>query len=100
MEKPNINKPVNVPISKIGTAMRGIKVARQLCKNTNTTSTTNNIAQIRNGIDTEERDFESSAELGDEALNDFWDLWDIQREIQDLIEVENSEERSVVEQPD
>ncbi len=65
-----------------------------------TTSTTNNIAHIRNGIDTVERDFESSAELGDEALNDFWDLWDIQRALQGLIEVENSEEKSVVEQPD
>ncbi len=63
-------------------------------------STTNNIAQARSGIDTEELNFESSAELGDKALKDFWDLWDIQRELQDLIEVENSKEKSVVEQPD
>jgi hypothetical protein len=51
-------------------------------------------------LNTEELNFESSAELGDEALNDFWDLWDIQRELQDLIEVENSKEKSVVEHPD
>ena len=65
-----------------------------------TTSTTNNIAQTNRGLNTEELNFESSAELGDEALNDFWDLWDIQRELQDLIEVENSKEKSVVEYPD
>ena len=65
-----------------------------------TTSTTNNIAQTNRGSNTEELNFESSAELGDEALNDFWDLWDIQRELQDLIEVENSKEKSVVEHPD
>ena len=53
-----------------------------------------------NIIETEELNFESSAELGDEALNEFWDLWDIQKELQDLIEIENSKEKSVVEQPD
>ena len=65
-----------------------------------TTSTTSNIAQARSGIDTEELNFESSAELGDTALNEFWDLWDIQRELLDLIEIENRKEKSVVEQPD
>ncbi len=54
-----------------------------------TTSTTSNIAQARSGIDTEELNFESSAELGDKALNEFWDLWDIQRKLLDLMEVEN-----------
>ena len=78
----------------------GARIEDGIGSSSSTTNTTYSIAQIRNGIDTEERDFESSAELGDEALNDFWDLWDIQREIQDLIEVENSEEKSVVEQPD
>ncbi len=65
-----------------------------------TTSTTSNITQARSGIDTEELNFESSAELGDKALNEFWDLWDIQRELLDIIEVENSKEKSIVEQPD
>jgi hypothetical protein len=51
-------------------------------------------------VEAEELNFESSAELGDEALNEFWDLWDIQKELQDLIEIENSKEKSVVEQPD
>ena len=59
-----------------------------------------NIEQASSGIEAEELNFESSAELGDEALNEFWDLWDIQRELQDLIEIENSKEKSVVEQPD
>ena len=53
-----------------------------------------------NVIEAEELNFESSAELGDEALNEFWDLWDIQKELQDLIEIENSKEKSIVEQPD
>jgi hypothetical protein len=53
-----------------------------------------------NIIEAEELNFESSAELGDEALNEFWDLWDIQKELRDLIEIENSKEKSVVEQPD
>jgi hypothetical protein len=53
-----------------------------------------------NVIEAEELNFESSAELGDEALNEFWDLWDIQKELQDLIEIENIKEKSVVEQPD
>jgi hypothetical protein len=65
-----------------------------------TTSTTNNNAQTNRGLNTEELNFESSAELGDKDLNDYWDLWDIQRELQDLIEGENSKEKSVVEHPD
>ena len=85
---------------RVGEATAEVTGARIEDSIGSSSSTTNNIAQVRNGIDTVERDFESSAELGDEALNDFWDLWNIQREIQDLIEVENSEEKSVVEQPD
>jgi hypothetical protein len=65
-----------------------------------TTSATNNISQAKSDTDTEELNFESSAELRDKDLNDFWDLWDMQRELQDLIEVENSKEKSIVEQPD
>jgi hypothetical protein len=53
-----------------------------------------NIEQASSGIEAEELNFESSAELGDEALNEFWDLWDIQRELRDLIEIENSKEKS------
>ena len=40
MVKPSKYKPAKVPMSEIGTAMMGISVARQLCKNKNTTSTT------------------------------------------------------------
>ena len=89
-----------IRVGEATAAVTGAGIEDGIGSSSSTTSTTNNIAQIRNGIDTVERDFESSAELGDEALNDFWDLWDIQGEIQDLIEVENSKEKSVVEQPD
>jgi len=58
------------------------------------------VEQVSSGIEAEDLNFESSAELGDEALNEFWDLWDIQKELRDLIEIENSKEKSVVEQPD
>ncbi len=78
----------------------GAEIEDGIGSSSSTASTTNNIAQARSGIDTEELNFESSAELGDKALNDFWDLWDIQKELQDLIEVENSKEKSVVEHPD
>ncbi len=68
--------------------------------NSRATGNTVNVEQVSSGIEAEELNFESSAELGDEALNEFWDLWDIQKELQDLIEIENSKEKSVVEQPD
>ena len=58
------------------------------------------IAHNDSVVEAEELNFESSAELGDEALNEFWDLWDIQKELQDLVEIENSKEKSIVEQPD
>ena len=64
------------------------------------TGNTVNVEQASSGIEAEELNFESSDELGDETLNEFWDLWDIQKELQDLIEIENSKEKSVVEQPD
>ena len=38
--KPNSIRPPNAPINDTGTAMIGISVARQLCRNTNTTSST------------------------------------------------------------
>ena len=41
IEKPNKYKPAKVPINEIGTAIIGISVARQLCKNKKTTNTTN-----------------------------------------------------------
>ena len=44
MVKPNSSRPANAPISDTGTAMIGISVARQLCRNTNTTSSTRNAA--------------------------------------------------------
>ena len=78
----------------------GAGIEDGISSSSSTTSTTNNIAQTNRGLNTEELNFESSAELGDEALNDFWDLWDIQRELQELIEVENNKEKSVVEHPD
>jgi hypothetical protein len=80
--------------------VNGAGIEDGIGSSSSTTSTTSNIAQARSGIDTEELNFESSAELGDKALNEFWDLWDIQRELLELIEVENSKKKSIVEQPD
>ena len=44
IEKPKRYNPAKVPIRDMGTAMIGIKVARQFCKNKNTTMTTSTIA--------------------------------------------------------
>jgi hypothetical protein len=44
--KPNSASTPNVPSSTTGTAMVGIKVARQLCRNANITSTTSAMASI------------------------------------------------------
>src|SRR6185437_6189221 len=44
IEKPNIHNPANEPIKEIGTATRGISVARQLCRNKYTTNMTSIIA--------------------------------------------------------
>ena len=40
IEKPTIHRPAKVPISDTGTAITGMMVARTVCRNTNTTSTT------------------------------------------------------------
>ncbi len=44
IEKPSAYSPANVPISDTGTAIIGIRVARQCCRNTNTTSSTSTAA--------------------------------------------------------
>ena len=44
IEKPSSGKTANVPISETGTASIGISVARQFCRNRNTTMTTRTIA--------------------------------------------------------
>ena len=41
---PNAARTVKVPTSETGIAMTGMIVARQLCRNTNTTPTTSRIA--------------------------------------------------------
>src|SRR4030095_14086163 len=46
MEKPIAAKAPNVPMSEIGTTRIGITVARQLCRNRNTTNTTSTKAMI------------------------------------------------------
>ncbi len=79
----------------------GELVEEGVSDNSRATGSTVNVEQVSSSIEAENLNFESSAELGDEALNEFWDLWDIQKELQDLIEIENSKEKSsVVEQPD
>ena len=45
-------------------------------------------------IKSEELDFESSAELGDKILNEFWDLWDLEKELENLAHQEESKQES------
>jgi hypothetical protein len=52
------------------------------------------LEETRNRIKTEELEFESSAELGDKILNEFWDLWGLQKELEDLAKLEKSNEES------
>ena len=52
------------------------------------------LEDTRSKIKSEELDFESSAELGDKILNEFWDLWDLQKELEDLAKLEESKEES------
>ena len=47
IEKPSSGKTMNVPISDTGTAISGISVARQFCRNRKTTRTTSTIASTR-----------------------------------------------------
>jgi hypothetical protein len=70
----------------------GAVVEEGIGNNSSAASNTDNIEQASSGIETEELNFESSAELGDKVLNEFWDLWDIQKELRDLIEIENSKD--------
>ena len=44
IEKPSSGNSMKVPISDTGTVSSGIRVARQFCRNRNTTSTTSTIA--------------------------------------------------------
>jgi hypothetical protein len=75
------------------------KEQQYLGSSSSATSATNNIVQGRSVVETNSN-FEFSAELENRTLNEFWDLWDVQKELLDLIEIENSKEKSVVEQPD
>ena len=44
MEKPTSHSPAKAPISDTGTAIIGISVARQVCRNRNTTASTSSAA--------------------------------------------------------
>jgi hypothetical protein len=98
--RPSLRGSSSIEVGEATTEVTSAGNDNSISSSSITASTTSNIAQTNTGLITEELNFESSAELSDEALNDFWDLWDIQRELQDLIEVENSKEKSVVEHPD
>jgi hypothetical protein len=52
------------------------------------------LEDTRSKIKSEELDFESSAELGDKILNEFWDLWDLEKELENLANQEESKEES------
>jgi hypothetical protein len=44
MENPASHRPAKAPISDTGTAIMGMSVARQLCRNRNTTASTSSAA--------------------------------------------------------
>jgi hypothetical protein len=91
----------NSVVGEAAAEVTGARVEDSIGSSSSTISTTNDIRQARSGVETEELNFESSAELGDNrALNEFWDLWDAQQELQDLAELGESKGKSVVEQPD
>ena len=98
--RPSLRGSSSIEVGEATTEVTSAGNEDSISSSSITASTTNNIAQTNTGLITGELNFESSAELSDEALNDFWDLWDIHRELQDLIKVENSKEKSVVEHPD
>jgi hypothetical protein len=98
--KPVLRSSGGIRVSEATAEITGAGIEDDIGGSSSTTSATNNITHARSGIDTVELNFESSAELGDKDLNDFWDLWDIQRELQNLIEVENSKEKSAADHPD
>ena len=47
IENPNAYRPANDPMSEIGTAIKGMRVARQLYRKTNTTASTRSAAMKR-----------------------------------------------------
>ena len=47
IEKPSRYMPAKVPMIETGTASTGIRVARQFCRNRNTTSTTRTMASMK-----------------------------------------------------
>jgi hypothetical protein len=47
IEKPSRYMPAKVPMIDTGTAITGIRVARQFCRNTNTTNTTRIMASMK-----------------------------------------------------
>jgi len=98
--RPDQGSSSSIRVGETTAEVTGTVIEDGIGSSSSTTSATNNIAQAKNDTNTEGLNFEPSTELGDKDLNDFWDLWDIQRELQDLIEVENSKEKSIVEQPD
>jgi hypothetical protein len=98
--RPGLRSGGGIRVSEATAEITGAGIEDDIGSSSSTTSATNNITHAESGIDTVELNFESSAELGDKDLNGFWDLWEIQKELQDLIKVENSKEKSVVEHPD
>ncbi len=64
-------------VGEVTAEVTGAGIEDGISSSSSTTSATNNDAPAQTGIDAKELNFESSAELGDKDLNDFWDLWDI-----------------------
>ena len=52
------------------------------------------LEETRNRVKTEGLEFESSSELGDKILNEFWDFLDLQKELENLAKLEEGKEES------
>ncbi len=98
--RPDLRSSSSSAVGEATAEVTGAGVKGIIGSSSSATSTTNNIIQARSGVETEELNFESSAEVGDRALNEFWDLWNVQQGLQDLDEIGESKGKSVVEQPD
>ncbi len=98
--RPDLRSSSSSAVGEATAEVTGAGVEDSIGSSSSATSTTNNIGQARSGVETEELNFESGAELGDRALNESWDLWDVQQGLRDLAELGESKGKSVVEQSD
>ncbi len=98
--RPDLRSSSSSAVGETTAEITSAGVEDSIGNSSSTTITTNDLRQGRSGVEAEELNFESSAELGERALNEFWDLWDVQQGLQDLTEIGEGKGKIVVEGPD